>query len=47
MTALKTNPGNFFEDFKVGQVLQHATPRTITAGDVFVRNHGRAAAAGR
>ena len=29
----KTNPGNFFEDFKVGQVLRHATPRTITAGD--------------
>ena len=29
----KTNPGNFFEDFKVGQVLTHATPRTVTAGD--------------
>ncbi len=29
----KTNPGNFFEDFKVGQVLAHATPRTVTAGD--------------
>lgn len=25
--------GNFFEDFHVGQVLQHATPRTITVGD--------------
>ena len=25
--------GNFFEDFAVGQVLEHATPRTLTAGD--------------
>ena len=30
----KTNPGNFFEDFKIGQVLAHATPRTVTEGDV-------------
>ncbi len=30
----KTNAGNFFEDFAVGQVLRHATPRTVTAGDV-------------
>ena len=30
----KTNPGNFFEDFSVGQDLVHATPRTITEGDV-------------
>ena len=29
----KTNPGNFFEDFTVGQVIDHATPRTITEGD--------------
>ncbi len=29
----KTDPGNFFEDFEVGQVLTHATPRTVTAGD--------------
>ncbi len=29
----KTNPGNFFEDFRVGQVMRHATPRTMTAGD--------------
>jgi 2-methylfumaryl-CoA hydratase len=33
MTAPKTNPGRFFEDFAVGQVLEHATPRTLTAGD--------------
>lgn len=30
----KTNPGNFFEDFQLGQIIVHATPRTITAGDV-------------
>lgn len=29
----KTNPGNFFEDFRIGQVIDHATPRTITDGD--------------
>lgn len=32
-TASKTNPGNFFEDFTLGQVIQHATPRTVTDGD--------------
>src|SRR5215468_1639278 len=30
----KTDPGNYFEDFKLGQVIVHATPRTVTAGDV-------------
>jgi 2-methylfumaryl-CoA hydratase len=30
----KTRLGNFFEDFRVGQTIAHATPRTITAGDV-------------
>jgi len=30
----KTNPGRYFEDFRLGEVLAHATPRTITAGDV-------------
>jgi 2-methylfumaryl-CoA hydratase len=30
----KTNPGNFFEDFRLGQRLVHATPRTVTEGDV-------------
>ncbi|WP_025896919.1 MaoC family dehydratase [Sneathiella glossodoripedis] len=34
MSKSKTNPGNYFEDFKLGQVLNHATPRTITEGDV-------------
>ncbi len=29
----KTNPGHFFEDFRVGQVIEHATPRTVTEGD--------------
>jgi len=30
----KNSPGNFFEDFGVGQVIRHATPRTLTTGDV-------------
>ena len=29
----KTNTGNFFEDFSLGQEIRHATPRTITQGD--------------
>ena len=29
----KTDAGYFFEDFKVGQVLNHPTPRTVTEGD--------------
>lgn len=29
----KSNPGNFFEDFRIGQELRHATPRTLTSGD--------------
>jgi 2-methylfumaryl-CoA hydratase len=32
--ATKTNPGNFFEDFQLGQQMRHATPRTVTVGDV-------------
>lgn len=30
---MKTNPGNYFEDFHVGQELVHSSPRTVTAGD--------------
>lgn len=30
----KTNAGNYFEDFKFDQELIHATPRTVTSGDV-------------
>jgi 2-methylfumaryl-CoA hydratase len=32
-TGAKTNIGNFLEDFRVGQKLVHATPRTLTSGD--------------
>ena len=32
-SASKTNPGNFFEDFRLGQEIRHATPRTVTTGD--------------
>jgi len=34
MEPTKTRPGNFFEDFVLGQELVHATPRTVTEGDV-------------
>lgn len=30
---MKSNPGRFFEDFRVGEDIVHATPRTITQGD--------------
>ncbi len=30
----KNSPGNYFEDFRIGQVIRHATPRTVTSGDV-------------
>ncbi len=30
----KTKPGNYFEDFYLGQELIHAIPRTVTEGDV-------------
>ncbi|WP_269714515.1 MaoC family dehydratase [Caulobacter sp. NIBR2454] len=38
----KTDPGNFFEDFRLGQILVHATPRTVTVGDValYTALHG-------
>jgi 2-methylfumaryl-CoA hydratase len=29
----KTNSGNFFEDYSVGQVLTHAVPRTVKMGE--------------
>ncbi len=32
--TMKANPGNFFEDFYIGQQIVHATPKTITEGDV-------------
>jgi 2-methylfumaryl-CoA hydratase len=34
----KTGGGNFFEDFRIGQVIKHAVPRTITVGDVALYN---------
>ena len=33
MTPTKTNSGRFFEDFRLGETIRHATPRTVTAGD--------------
>ncbi len=31
--AVKTNPGRFFEDYSVGQVIRHAVPRTLSGGE--------------
>jgi 2-methylfumaryl-CoA hydratase len=30
---IKTNAGRFFEDYTVGQVLEHAGPRTVSSGE--------------
>jgi 2-methylfumaryl-CoA hydratase len=30
---IKTDPGRFFEDFRLGETIRHATPRTLTAAD--------------
>jgi len=30
---MKTNPGRFFEDYTVGQVIRHAVPRTVSGGE--------------
>jgi 2-methylfumaryl-CoA hydratase len=32
-TMMKTSAGNFFEDFRLGQLIRHATPRTVTSAD--------------
>ena len=29
----KTNRGLFFEDYTIGQVIEHPVPRTITSGE--------------
>lgn len=31
---MKSNAGHFFEDFTLGRILTHATPLTVTTGDV-------------
>ncbi len=30
---MKTNPGRFFEDYALGQVIRHAVPRTLSGGE--------------
>ncbi|MEM9738796.1 MAG: MaoC family dehydratase [Pseudomonadota bacterium] len=34
MAATKSNPGNYFEDFHIGRELIHATPLTVSDGDI-------------
>jgi 2-methylfumaryl-CoA hydratase len=36
--SAKTSRGKFFEDFQLGQMIRHATPRTVTLGDVALYN---------
>ena len=33
MSASKTNPGRFFEDFRLGEEIPHATPRSLGPGE--------------
>lgn len=33
MGAAKTNPGRFFEDYRLGEVIRHAVPRTVSGGE--------------
>ena len=33
MAASKTNPGRFFEDYRLGEVIAHAVPRTVSGGE--------------
>jgi 2-methylfumaryl-CoA hydratase len=30
---MKTNPGRYFEDFRLGEVITHAAPRTVSGGE--------------
>jgi 2-methylfumaryl-CoA hydratase len=32
-SAGKTDPGRYFEDFRLGEAIEHATPRTVGAGE--------------
>jgi 2-methylfumaryl-CoA hydratase len=33
VSRTKTNPGRFFEDYRVGEVIEHAVPRTVSGGE--------------
>ena len=30
---MKTNPGRFFEDYRLGETIRHAVPRTVSGGE--------------
>ncbi len=30
---MKTNPGRFFEDYRLGETIVHAVPRTVSGGE--------------
>ena len=33
MTRMKTNPGRFFEDYRIGEIIRHGVPRTLLGGE--------------
>ena len=33
MSASKTDPGRFFEDFRLDEIIIHATPRSVGEGE--------------
>lgn len=33
MAAMKTNPGRFFEDYRLGETIRHAVPRSVKTGE--------------
>jgi len=35
-SAFKTSSGRFFEDFRIGETIRHATPRTVGDGDASI-----------
>ena len=36
--ATKTAAGRFFEDFRIGETIRHATPRTLSDGDASLHS---------
>ena len=36
MREVKTNPGRFFEDYRLGETIHHAVPRTLSGGEKAV-----------
>ena len=37
---MKNNPGRFFEDYRIGEVITHAVPRRVPGGE-RAKEHAR------